>query len=275
MLKQRVFTAIILLAGFLSALFFLPQAAWLLLVAMIAGAGGWEWGGMCGFQKSLRIAFATTISLGVYLLGAYAGLDDLSAALGWVLILAYLVSGVLWLLVVPLWFARKWVMTAHSLQWLVGLVVLVPPALALAHLRGIDPLVLLGILVLVWVADIAAYFTGRAFGRHKLAPKISPGKTWEGAVGAAIGVMVIGTTLAWSWPALLVNATMLWWWLPLLMIFTMVSIFGDLFESLLKRQAGIKDSGHLLPGHGGILDRIDSLTSTLPVTALIVSWLWV
>jgi len=119
----------------------------------------------------------------------------------------------------------------------------------------------------VWVADIAAYFAGRAWGRHKLAPSISPGKTWEGVGGAVVGVMaygVGGALVAGISPlAKLV-------WAPLLVALTAVSIVGDLFESMIKRQAGVKDSSNLLPGHGGFLDRLDSQTSTLPLAALIL-----
>ena len=125
---------------------------------------------------------------------------------------------------------------------------------------------MLGVMAVVLVADIAAYFSGRAFGRHKLAPSISPGKTWEGAIGGGLAVLIFGFgVLTWqgaSQPggALVVAAGLVGW--------TAISIIGDLYESLLKRQAGIKDSGNILPGHGGILDRIDSLTSTLPMVAL-------
>ena len=131
----------------------------------------------------------------------------------------------------------------------------------------------LGVMAAVWVADIAAYFTGRAFGRRKLAPSISPGKSWEGAYGAVAGVCAYGLAcLSYigypvAEPGKLVLA------LVGLVAFTAVSIIGDLFESLVKRQAGVKDSGTLLPGHGGILDRIDSLTSTLPLAALVVLWI--
>jgi phosphatidate cytidylyltransferase len=129
---------------------------------------------------------------------------------------------------------------------------------------------MLAAMALVWVADVSAYFAGRTFGRHKLAPTISPGKTWEGVAGAVVGVLIYGgivftfTPLAGSLPL----ATPLL--VLLLMLLTAVSVMGDLFESLLKRQAGIKDSSNLLPGHGGVLDRIDALTSTLPLAALIL-----
>jgi phosphatidate cytidylyltransferase len=122
------------------------------------------------------------------------------------------------------------------------------------------------------VADIAAYFAGRAFGRHKLAPAISPGKTWEGAGGAVVGVLVFGLILIATRAPGMLNGPALAAAAALLVALTALSIQGDLFESLLKRQAGVKDSGTLLPGHGGILDRIDSLTSTLPLVGLVTLW---
>ncbi|OYW32201.1 MAG: phosphatidate cytidylyltransferase, partial [Methyloversatilis sp. 12-65-5] len=137
-------------------------------------------------------------------------------------------------------------------------------ALALIQLRaqGLVPLLLL--MAVVWIADIAAYFTGRAYGRHKLAPAISPGKTWEGAFGAVIAVQCYGLVIK---PLLFAEADMPVWsvWSVILLLLTAVSIVGDLFESMMKRQAGIKDSSQLLPGHGGVLDRVDSLTATLPL----------
>jgi phosphatidate cytidylyltransferase len=153
------------------------------------------------------------------------------------------------------------------LMALVGWVVLIPTGLAMLDLRTGHPMWLLGMMGLVWIADIAAYFTGRKFGRHKLAPSISPGKTWEGVAGAMLGVSIC-VVLAWIsspysaqiifLPSLLLAS---WCWVGL-------AVIGDLFESAIKRQAGVKDSGALLPGHGGLLDRIDALTSTLPLAAL-------
>jgi len=150
---------------------------------------------------------------------------------------------------------------------LAGWAVLIPTGLAMMDLRENSPWLLLGIMVLVWVADISAYFSGRKFGKHKLAPSISPGKTWEGVIGALLGVSVC-VLLAWGLsgyghlvmflPVILLAS---WCWVGL-------AVIGDLFESAVKRQAGVKDSGALLPGHGGLLDRIDALTSTLPLAAL-------
>jgi phosphatidate cytidylyltransferase len=154
---------------------------------------------------------------------------------------------------------------------LVGWAVLVPTGLAMIDLREAapSPWMLLFVMCLVWVADSAAYFAGRKFGKTKLAPSISPGKTWEGVAGAIFGVTVY-VALVWIFspefsslrmlPALMLAA---WWWVVL-------AVIGDLFESAIKRQAGVKDSGALLPGHGGLLDRIDALTSTLPLAALAI-----
>ena len=148
-----------------------------------------------------------------------------------------------------------------------------PEPFCLVALHAVDTWLMLAAMALVWVADIAAYFSGRAFGRHKLAPAISPGKTWEGVAGAVVGVLAYGgivfsfSPLAGRLPLSIPVIVLM------LVLLTAVSVMGDLFESLLKRQAGIKDSSQLLPGHGGVLDRIDALTSTLPLAALILYFL--
>ena len=156
------------------------------------------------------------------------------------------------------------------LMALVGWAVLIPTGLAMLDLRLGHPWWLLGMMILVWVADISAYFAGRRFGKTKLAPSISPGKTWEGVAGALLGVTVC-IVLAWSFSPYSKNVAFLpsvllasWCWVGL-------AVIGDLFESAIKRQAGVKDSGALLPGHGGLLDRIDALTSTLPLAALAIA----
>ena len=166
-----------------------------------------------------------------------------------------------WVVLAPLWMWRG--VQPGQTVWLgaAGFAVLVPAGLAMVRL---EPLVVLLVLVLVWIADSAAYFVGRAWGRHRLAPAISPGKTWEGVAGGLIGAALYAIIIAFftdpgAWLALLVTALLL----------GMASIVGDLFESAMKRQAGVKDSGSLLPGHGGILDRIDSATATLPLAALV------
>jgi phosphatidate cytidylyltransferase len=186
----------------------------------------------------------------------------------------YLCASLFWLLVVPLWLWRAWLPRSRWLAALTGLLVLVPTWLALVELRKFGPLMLLLIMSVAWISDSAAYFAGRRFGRHKLAPSISPGKTWEGVAGAVVAVSLYAALWGLAWQAYFpqVFKSMRFGALGLLLflwLLTAVGIYGDLFESALKRQAGVKDSGVLLPGHGGVLDRIDALTSVLPVAALV------
>ncbi|NMG75016.1 phosphatidate cytidylyltransferase [Aromatoleum diolicum] len=272
MLKTRVITALVLLAGLLAAIFLLPPLGWLVLVSFVCAGASWEWGGLGGFSSWQRGVFAAMMGAACLLIGAVSGLSQTLQFPPVRLTGFYLVSGLFWLAVVPFWLGSKWRISGSASAVAVGLVVLVPPALAMAHLRLVSPWLLLAAIASVSVADISAYFTGRAFGRHKLAPGISPGKTWEGAAGAVAGVMAFGLMLVLTSSSELVRGFSLPILLPLLVAFTAVSIQGDLFESLLKRQAGVKDSGALLPGHGGILDRIDSLTSTLPLVGLAALW---
>jgi phosphatidate cytidylyltransferase len=174
-----------------------------------------------------------------------------------------------WLFAVPPWLAWRWRAPSPLLLCAAGWAVLVPAWLALARLQ-MDPERLLALLGIIWLSDIAAYLAGKAWGRHKLAPAISPGKTWEGVAGAGAAVAVYYVVLSKLTPA--------WnWWegfggAVLFAGVTLMGIVGDLFESWVKRQAAVKDSGSLLPGHGGILDRIDSITAALPVAALLLRY---
>lgn len=271
MLKTRVITALVLMALLLPSLFYSTQAAWALLVAGFIGIAAWEWGALLGWSSLPRIFLGLATAAGCAALSLLAP-DALGAGMvyapakPWVM-LAYAISAVFWCLVMPFWLKNKWSLSGAS-GLLVGAVVLLPTWLAMVQLRSLGAGALLGIFAVVWMADIAAYFSGKAFGKNKLAPTISPGKTWEGAIGAGLGVVLYGVLVRqyfslelMAWPL----------WIAALLGVTAVSIVGDLFESLLKRKAGIKDSSNILPGHGGVLDRIDSLTSTLPVVALI--WL--
>lgn len=272
MLKTRIITALLLLGALLGAVFYLPAPAWLLLCAVLCGAAGWEWGALTRLPRSKRVAFALFLSGLCLLAGLVSGLHRVHGAMSAALSGIYLLSAVFWLFVVPLWLRYGWRLSGLGAAAAVGLIVLLPPALALAHLRQWGPWLVLAALAVCWVADIAAYFSGRAFGQRKLAPSISPGKTWEGVVGAVVGVLVYGFAAvtglfkpAWTSAGVLLFGFAL-------VALTGLSVVGDLFESLLKRHAGLKDSGTLLPGHGGVLDRIDSLTSTLPLLALAALW---
>jgi phosphatidate cytidylyltransferase len=262
MLKARVITALILVAGLLGILFFLPAPAVAFSLGVIAVLAAWEWAGLMQIDMPGRAMYGGVTALfcwQVYVLGESG------------FVLFWGGSAIFWMIVALPWLRRRWTMVGNDfLGYALGLLLIVATWAAMVALHGRGPWVLLGVMAIAWVADISAYFAGRAFGRRKLAPSISPGKTWEGVGGAVAGVLVYGTVLtAGTGQALglgLFAGTFL------LLLLTAVSIVGDLFESLLKRQCGIKDSSNLLPGHGGILDRIDSLIAILPLAALILYW---
>lgn len=270
MLKTRVITALAMMAVLLPSLFWLPQSAWALLIAAFIGVGAWEWGALLGWSNGRRVLLGIVTAVACALLSlldpAVIGAAGFQPAQTWVFVF-YGLSTAFWLLLIPFWLKARWAVRGLP-GLLVGAVVLLPTWLAMVQLRAIGPGVLLAVFAIVWMADIAAYFAGRRFGKRKLAPSISPGKTWEGAYGATVGVLVYGLLIGHYF---LAGQVALPLWIVALLIVTAVSIIGDLFESLLKRKAGIKDSSNVLPGHGGVLDRIDSLTSTLPVVAMV--WL--
>ena len=267
-------TAVVLLAAFLLALFYLPPLGWLLFVTAVAALAAWEWGALMQLAGAPRIALGIALAT-VCLLVAMAepaavGLAEGFAESAWRLgVSFYLPAAVFWLLLAPVWLQRRWPLARTIPALATGAVLLLPLWLALVQLRQAGPLAVLAIMAVVWLADIGAYFSGRRFGKHKLAPAISPGKTWEGAIGGSLLVIVCGLLLASRLPPALAGKQLLL--LLVLLLLTAISVVGDLFESLLKRQADLKDSSNVLPGHGGVLDRIDSLTSTLPLVALV--WL--
>ncbi|HEX7054139.1 MAG TPA: phosphatidate cytidylyltransferase [Burkholderiales bacterium] len=253
-LAARLATAAALIAGLLVALFWLPRGAFAALLALLVAGAAHEWARLCALRGARAWLYAAAAALAfVALLLGPAGAPRAAFAL----------AALFWLVGAPLWLARGVPASAAAPLLAAGWVVLLPAALAMT---GLAPQRLLAVLVLVWIADSAAYFVGRAWGRRKLAPSISPGKTWEGALGGVAGALVWaiicrGVFEDAAWPAYLAAAGLL----------AAASIVGDLFESAVKRRAGVKDSGALLPGHGGILDRIDSATAVLPLAALLLA----
>ena len=275
MLATRVITAVVALVVLLAMVFLAPAWLWALFTLAVALVSCWEWSRMCGLSSAARAAF-----LGISIAtGGALWLFHASAADGAFLQLALVAFGLaaaFWVLVAPAWIARR-LRPAPAVAALAGWIVIWPTWLAFLVLRTAGSWVLLAAAALVWVADIAAYFAGRRFGRRKLAPAVSPGKTWEGVFGALAGVAVYGIALAAIARAQAAPFTDVF--IPgagvpavaAMLGLALLSVVGDLFESWMKRGAGLKDSSALLPGHGGILDRIDALTSTLPVAALVLT----
>lgn len=266
-LKQRVLTIIVLVPLLLGGMFLLPNMVWAALMCVPAALAALEWSRLAGYRRSgsvLLIAVVTATCLGFIVLGVSA--PPLSTGAATAAVLLYLLALLFWAIAAPLWLYRGWRVTQPLLLGVVGWIVLVPAWLAIVSLQKSAGL-LLAVLLIVWIADIAAYFVGRRFGRRKLAPQISPGKTWEGAIGAFVAVLIYGFAFSF---VLQPSANIYDRLVALIFVLalTVLGIVGDLFESWIKRGAGAKDSGNLLPGHGGVLDRIDSLTAALPFAAL-------
>ncbi|MGE0873899.1 MAG: phosphatidate cytidylyltransferase [Burkholderiales bacterium] len=266
MLASRILTAALLLGGFLAALFLLARWQFAIVVGLVVVVAAHEWAGLCGLGQRRKQAYAAMACI------AYAAL-----AVAWLngtsMVWLFGIATVFWGIAVPAWVHRGFDHPAAG-KWLVpvGFVVIVPAGTAMLAL---SPRILLAVLALTWIADTAAYFTGRAWGRRKLAPRISPGKTQEGAAGALVAVAIYAIICATLLPELAPLTRGAGWAILLAGAFVLavMSILGDLFESAIKRRAGAKDSGTLLPGHGGVLDRIDSATSTLPLAALLFHWM--
>ena len=278
MLRQRVITATVLLALLLPSL--LVQAGWPFAVLTLAAlsVGGWEWARLNdagAFAVPLGILLGTTCALALW-----AGWNEAAPTLAWwFATLVWVLGG--WLAL--LGGVERWPQVPRALRWALGLVALWTLWLALVNAKAIGLNFILSIFFLVWTADIAAYFGGRAFGRRKLAPAISPGKSWEGVWSGMIGALVVAV----AWLALdasgsvdsasfygAVATRFSFVGLAVVVVFLVaMSVVGDLLESLVKRSAGAKDSSGLLPGHGGVLDRVDALLPVFPIAlALVSTW---
>ena len=266
MLFQRVLTVAVLLPLFLTALFLLPNLYWGLMLVGIVVLAGREWGRLAGYSDAGRTLFCALLaaSCGAILWweqGSGNARQFIYTPAGNLL---YGAAAVFWVGIAPAWLLRRWPVRSALPLAAAGWLVLVPFWQALVCLQP-TPGRLLVALCVIWVADTAAYFVGRRFGRRKLAPTVSPGKTWEGVWGALGAVAIYWVAI---WALVPEHSAHLQSGLAWVLLTTLLGIEGDLFESWLKRVAGVKDSGSLLPGHGGVLDRVDSLTATLPLAAL-------
>jgi len=281
LLKQRIITALILAPAAISAIFYLPINYFAILLMAIIGIGSWEWARFMGLVDTVqRLGYVVVTSAIIAALWVLLPVDET-----WLVItgVQHDITSILWLSVLWWLFAAllMFLYPKSSSFWannkfiiaIFGWLTLVPTWLAFMVLRTNNHLLdefqgaqlLMYLFMLVWSADVGAYFVGKSLGKRKLMPNVSPGKTIEGFIGgvvcASILTIIVGFSLQWSSDKFMTA-------LIVTLLITSISVLGDLTESMFKRQAGVKDSGTILPGHGGILDRIDSLTATAPVFAL-------
>jgi len=272
MLSTRILTALALVPLVLAALFLLPPRGLGIALLAVTFVAAREWSQLAAFPVATRRLFIGAIlaaGIGLLALPAF-GFDR-----GWptaVVLAGCGLSGLFWLLVAPAWVTQRWPTSGRGPMFVVGWIVLLGGWMALVELQARSPWLVLAAMAIVWIADTAAYFAGRAFGRRKLAPAISPGKTWEGVYGAlaavALYALLLLTLAAPTGLASALDAPVIVASIACALLITGISVIGDLFESLMKRHAGVKDSGNLLPGHGGVLDRIDALLAAMPLAAL-------
>ena len=255
MLKQRIITALLLAPFAILVILWVPHHITMAVFALLVLAGAWEWAAFPGLVSSAaRLGYVAVIA------AAIAGLWSVGAESGQLDVLLYVAAA--WWIIAALWIAFMPTQMNRFAAMIAGVLVLVPAWLALVRLHSLAPQLLLFLVLLVVAADVGAYFGGRTFGKHKLAPRVSPGKTWEGVYGGLCAAALLALVgVFWfrvSAPA----------FIGLCVLVVIASIVGDLTESLFKRHAGLKDSGSLLPGHGGVLDRVDSVTAAAPVFLL-------
>ncbi len=253
-LKQRVTTALVLVSVFLVLVFWLSTPWFALALAIVVLAGAMEWSALVKLDGGLRTLF-WLLGFCIMLVVAWLYREQSTPFL--------LATGSIW------WFVAFWRLSSSPaapepvwFRTLAGAMALIPAWAALVHLHQADVPLLIALFLVVWLADTGAYFCGRALGRRKLAPLISPGKTIEGAVGGIVSVAVFATVAA-LWVGLNLPCSVAW--IAICVTTALISVVGDLWESKMKRIVGVKDSGSLLPGHGGVLDRIDSVTAAAPV----------
>lgn len=262
-LLQRIVTAAVLLAVLLIVFFRLPQPAAIGVLGAFIAVAAWEWSAFLPLEHfASRAAYSLLI---VALMGASLWIFPDRIAL-----LPLLMIAMIWWAVAFIWILRFPTRIGPIVGAVCGVLVIIPAWVALITLltvSGRGPEYVLFVLTIVWAADIGAYFVGRRLGRTKLAPKVSPGKTWEGLGGGVAGAVIVAFCGSWwfDWSPLFL--------VPLAVSVTIISVVGDLTVSMFKRNAGLKDSGNLFPGHGGVLDRVDSVTAAVPLFALEVMWI--
>lgn len=280
MLRQRVITAVLLLAVLLPAVFYPQPVAFAAVATLLIAAGGWEWARLN--QLGSQGALATGAVCGVLCAASlYYTQGPVRAGALWLTVTAVWILGGSWLLARG---AAGWALVHKVVRWLVGVACLCAAWLAVTQARVIGINFLFSVMVLVWVADIGAYFSGRLLGSklftRKLAPSISPGKTWEGVLGGLLGVALCALLWMQVEQRVVLDSVSiygkLWqhggWIMAIAIVWlTAWSVVGDLVESLIKRSAGVKDSSNLLPGHGGVLDRLDALLPVLPMAMMLQS----
>jgi len=259
MLKQRVVTAIVALSVLAVVMFVVPVIIARIAIALLMLGAAWEWSGFIFSNENkgryVYLLFIAILMAVIFVELPNAGLVGiiLKISLGWWF------TALAWMFFFPTPIAKP-------VAWICGALVIVPAWLALDILYLQRPELLLFALLIVWVADMGAYFVGKGFGRVKLAPQISPGKTWEGVFGGVSAVMVLAVMGSQAFEIEIAVIV------PFCLAVAMISIVGDLTVSMFKRHSGVKDSGNLFPGHGGVLDRIDSVTAAAPLFALGLSW---
>lgn len=259
MLKQRIVTAVIAALVLLAILFVIPSQIARGVIAILFIIGAWEWSGFLRAEMSGRYLFVALIA--TMIVSVLLGLGQVSNPEPvFQLALVWWVLAFIWTFFFPTPIAKP-------IAWLCGILVIVPAFVAIDWLYQISPWTLLFMLLIVWVADIGAYFAGKTFGRVKLAVNISPGKTWEGAIGGLAAVTLV-VALEGVWLDFPMSSV-----LPMAIAVSVISVVGDLTVSIFKRTAGVKDSGSLFPGHGGFLDRADGIMAAAPVFSLGLIWL--
>ena len=269
MLKQRVITAVILAPIVVLSMLYMPSHWFAGFLAVIALAGAWEWASMV--TKTLLPKVIYVLICAGLMIACWVVLDESHVRL------MMLAGSVYWVFILLLlsFYQTSWLRNylLDGFLHYSGYFVIVIGWLAMTGLHQQKPVLLLFLFMLVWVADIAAYFTGKKFGRNKLAEQLSPGKTREGVLGAMLGTLIFSLLGVWLWQEQLHWGAAVYF-VILCVLSALISVVGDLFESLLKRNAGKKDSGFLIPGHGGVLDRIDSLLAAAPGFMLGLYWMY-